>query len=146
MPASGALISAIGDPGGPLPRAPRSVAAERLRFARVVLDAGFPTDAVHAAYDALAAAIRGLAGLPSDAPHATLVAAIYRDLGPAGRVPQAAHGVLARLHDLTSLGTHGGAIDAGLAAQSVTEAEHWVQRVEADATPFSPEAELVAPN
>jgi len=112
----------------------------------VVLDAGFPIDAVHAAYEALAAAIRGLAELAPDAPHASLVAAIYRDLGPSGRVSQAAHGVLARLHDLTTMGAYGGAIDAALAAHSVTEAEHWVERMDSDAADAPPGPEIAAPN
>jgi hypothetical protein len=106
-----------------------ALASDRLRFARIVLEAGFPGDAVRAAYDALAAAIRALTDLPIDASHATLVAAIYRDLAPQGRVPPAAHAVLARLHDLTTLSAHNMQVDAVLAGHCVTEAEQWIARI-----------------
>ena len=71
-------------------RPPARAAHGRLKLARVVLEAGFPGDAVRAAYDGLAAAIAGLLESPPQAGHATLVAAMYRDLVPAGRLPQAA--------------------------------------------------------
>jgi hypothetical protein len=106
-----------------------SQAHDRLRLARVVLEAGFPADAVRAAYDALAKATAALldqAPLPG---HTALIAAVYRDLLPAGRMPAGAHAALATLHDLGSLEAHGVAVDPGLAAQAVTEAEAWVVRL-----------------
>jgi superfamily II DNA or RNA helicase len=110
---------------GPHPR----YAQNRLRLARVVLQAGFADDAVRACYEALAAAIRELLDDASDRGHAALVAAIYRDLLPTGRLPAAAHGVLARLHDLTSLQAQGVLVDPALARQAVLEAEEWVGRL-----------------
>lgn len=103
-------------------------ARERLRLARVVLDAGFPADAVRAAYDALAKAIASLLDEPPVG-HGALIAAIYRDLLPAGRLPQGAHAVLATLHDLSSLDALGVPVAPVLAAQAVADAEQWVERV-----------------
>jgi hypothetical protein len=113
-------------------------AQNRLRLARVVLDAGFHGDALRAAYDALASAIASLLdaplGLPPDAPraslHAALVAALYRELLPSGRLPPAAHAALARVHDLSALEAHGVAVDADLARSGVDEASSWVERLE----------------
>ncbi len=104
-------------------------AHDRLRLAKVVLDAGFPADATRAAYEALAHVIGASLedGLPTT--HEALVAAIYRDLLPAGRLAPTAPGVLARLHDLTLLEAHGVQIDASLAQDVVTEAEAWVDRL-----------------
>ena len=64
---------------------PRS--AERLRFARVVLDAGFAADAAAAAYDALASALSAAAGESRTLEHGALVARLYRDLVPRGMCP-----------------------------------------------------------
>ncbi|MBI5496270.1 MAG: DEAD/DEAH box helicase [Deltaproteobacteria bacterium] len=108
-------------------------ARERLRLARVVLDAGFPADSVRAAYEALATGIRALLPAPAGADHAGLVAAIYTDLMPAGKLAPPAHAALARLHDLTLLDAHGVAVDAALARASVTEAEEWLGRLESAA-------------
>jgi superfamily II DNA or RNA helicase len=119
-PVAGAL------PGG---AAPRERAANRLRLARVVLDAGFAGDAVRAAYEALAAAIAALLDGVVPVGHTALVAAIYRDLIPAGRLPHAAPGALARLHDLTALGTAGVDVDTELARGAVAEAEAWIARL-----------------
>ena len=108
----------------------RRRAEDRLRLAKVVLEAGFPADAARAAYDALAHAIAAL--LPEGqrpASHDALVAAIYRDLLPSGQLGPAAPGVLARLHDLTMLEAHGVELDASLAADVLGEAEGWVQRL-----------------
>lgn len=104
-------------------------AAERLRLARVVLEAGFPADAVRAAYDALAHAISTHLDDGRPATHEALVAAVYRDLLPAGRLAPAAPGVLARVHDLTLLELHGVDMDPQLAAAVVQEAEEWTGRL-----------------
>jgi hypothetical protein len=125
--AAAVVAAATGASGGP--SAPAARAQNRLRLARVVLDAGFPGDAVRAAYDALAAAVRGLAAAPVADGHAALVAAAYRELIPAGRLPAAAHAVLARLNDLASLEQHGVAVDEALARETVSEAEQWVARI-----------------
>ena len=109
--------------------ATRCRAANRLRLARVVLDAGFTGDAVRAAYEALAAAITSLLDGGAPAGHTALVAAIYRDLVPAGRLPHATPAALARLHDLTALESAGVDVDADLARGAVAEAESWVERI-----------------
>jgi hypothetical protein len=114
-------------PGAALADASR--AQNRLRLARIVLESGFPDDAVRAAYEALAAAIRGLLGGAAPGGHAALVAAIYRDLSPRGLLPSAAHAALARLHDLSGLEAQGVEVDTALAAESVSEAEAWVVRL-----------------
>ncbi len=101
----------------------------RLKLARVVLEAGFPGDAVRAAYEALAASISTLLEGPAPQGHAALVAQIYRDLLPAGRLAPAVPGALARLHDLTTLEAHGVEIDPQLAHEALEEAEHWVHRL-----------------
>jgi superfamily II DNA or RNA helicase len=119
-------------PAAPGPdQAAKAPARERLRFARVVLGAGFPADAARAAYEALAGAIIALFDKPPPAGHGALVAAIYRELLPAGRLPAAAHAALAMLHDVSSLEVHGVPVDGELAAGAVTEAEQWVERVSA---------------
>lgn len=112
-------------------------AEERLRLARVVLEAGFPADATRAAYEALARAIASLLDEPPAAGHGALVAAAYRELLPAGRLPAAAPAALAMLHDLCSLETHGVAVDAVLATRAVSEATEWVERL---STPAAQEA------
>lgn len=104
-------------------------AGNRLRLARVVLEAGFPGDAVRAAYDALAAAIASLVSGEATPSHAALVAVTYRDLVPSGRLPAAVPAALARLHDLTTLEAQGVDVDPALAAEAVGEAEAWVQRI-----------------
>ncbi|OYV97192.1 MAG: hypothetical protein B7Z68_04045 [Acidobacteria bacterium 21-70-11] len=104
-------------------------AGNRLRLARVVLDAGFPGDAIRAAYDALAAAIASLASVEATPSHAALVAMTYRNLVPSGRLPAAVPAALARLHDLTTLEVQGVDVDPALAADAVGEAEAWVQRI-----------------
>jgi hypothetical protein len=117
-----------GPASGPVARAGAGHALNRLALARVVLDAGFPADAVKAAYEALAAAIGGL--LNEAAPnHATLVAEIFRQLLPAGRLPSGAHATLARLHDLTLLEAHGVEVDAALAGAAVGEVGEWLARL-----------------
>lgn len=121
------------EPSAPVARLSRcgsGYARNRLALARVVLQAGFPADAVQAAYEALAAAIGGLLAEPP-AEHSSLVAAIFRELLPHGRLPVGAHGSLARLHDLTSLGAHGVEVDAALAQAAVLEAADWIARVAA---------------
>ena len=101
----------------------------RLKLARVVLEAGFPGDAVRAAYEALAASITSLMEGPAPQGHAALVAQVYRELLPAGRLATAVPGVLARLHDLTTLEAHGVEVDPELAQEALGEVEHWVQRL-----------------
>ena len=115
-------------PAAPSSAAPRR-ALDRMRLAQVVLEAGFPADAVKSAYDALAAAIGGL--LDGDCPptHEGLVAAIYRDLVPRGRLPLAAPGLLARLNDLASLGRMGVDVDPALAGEVLGEVQGWVGRL-----------------
>jgi superfamily II DNA or RNA helicase len=117
-----------GSASAPLKRAGASHALNRLALARVVLDAGFPADAVKAAYESLAAAIGGLL---SEAPlnHATLVAAIFRQLLPAGQLPSGAHATLARLHDLTLLEAQGVEVDPGFAGAAVVEVGEWLARL-----------------
>lgn len=104
-------------------------AQNRLRLARVVLDAGFFGDAVRAAYEALSAAVAGLADGARPEPHAALVAILYRDLLPSGKVPAAVPSVLARLHDLSSLEQLGVPVDPALAKGAVEEAEGWVSKI-----------------
>jgi superfamily II DNA or RNA helicase len=112
------------------PAPPRpSRAAGRLRFARVVLEAGFPADAARAAYDALAAAIAGRLDGPPPRDHGTLVAGIFRELLPSGRLPGAAHAALARLHDLAALEQHDVDVAPALAREALEEAESWVGRL-----------------
>jgi hypothetical protein len=106
-------------------------ARERLRLARVVLEAGFPADAARAAYEALARAIAALLREPPQPGHAALVAAVYRELLPAGRLPAGAHAALAMLHDLSLLDAQGVTIDAELATRAVEEAEQWIARLSA---------------
>jgi hypothetical protein len=114
-------------------------AHSRLALARVVLEAGFPGDAVKAAYEALAAAIGGLlAERPAE--HSSLVAAIFRELLPRGLLPAGAHGSLARLHDLTSLDAHGVEVETALAHAAVLEAAEWIARVAAPESAAPPKA------
>lgn len=104
-------------------------AHDRLRLAKVVLDAGFPADATRAAYDALAHAIGVKLAGGRPASHEVLVASVYQDLIPSGQLALDVPGVLARLHDLTMLESHGVDVDAALAASVLQEAEEWVARV-----------------
>ncbi|WP_437904751.1 DEAD/DEAH box helicase [Sorangium sp. So ce327] len=116
---------------GPRPPAAtaRKAAADRLRLARVVLDAGFAADAARAAYEALAGTIAGMLEGPAPESHAALIAGVYRDLVPAGGLPIEAHAVLARLHDLGALARAGVPLDAALARSAVDEATSWVERL-----------------
>ena len=88
------------------------------------------SDAVRAAYDALASAVRGLAKDPIGNTHDALVAAIYRELLPSGSLPVAAHTTLAMLRDLTSLEDHGVELEEQMARQAVEDARKWVDRLE----------------
>jgi hypothetical protein len=114
-------------PAAPPPKKPshapmdEAFARQRLRLAHVVLDAGFPGDAVRASYEALAAALRAKLDTPIDTQHAALVGAVYRTLLPSGQVPATLPGMLARLHDLTLLEEQGLAVDGALAAGVVEE-------------------------
>jgi superfamily II DNA/RNA helicase len=101
--------------------ADEAFARQRLRLAHVVLDAGFAGDAVRAAYEALAAALRAKLDTPIEAQHPVLVGAVYRTLLPSGQVPATLPGLLARLHDLTLLEAQGLEVDRGLAAGVVEE-------------------------
>ncbi|MGK3969018.1 DEAD/DEAH box helicase [Sorangium sp. So ce1667] len=111
---------------GPRATAARRAAEERLRLARVVLEAGFAADAARAAYEALAGTIAGMLEGPAPESHAALVTVVYRDLVPAGGLPVEAHAVLARLHDLGSLARAGVPLDAALARSAVDEAARWI--------------------
>jgi hypothetical protein len=117
-------------------------AYNRLKLARVVLEAGFTGDAVRAAYEALAAAIAALLDDGAPANHTALVASIYRDLVPKGLLAHAAPGVLARLHDLTALESAGVEVDAELARGAVADAEEWVTRLGPAVGAAEPTAEL----
>ena len=133
MASSEASPDAAASPAGPeaIPAPPRAEAPaqNRLRLARVVLDAGFFGDAVRAAYEALSAAVGGLADGARPEHHAGLVALVYRDLLPRGKVPAAVPAALARLHDLSTLEQLGVAVDSALAREAVAEAEAWVARI-----------------
>ncbi|WP_437997420.1 helicase-related protein [Sorangium sp. So ce185] len=107
-------------------------AAERLRLARVVLDAGFAADAARAAYEALAGTIAGMLQGPAPESHAALIAGVYRDLVPGGGLPVEAHAALARLHDLGTLARAGVPLDAALARSAVDEAATWIGRLEGE--------------
>jgi hypothetical protein len=109
-------------------------AHDRLRLARVVLDAGFAADAVRAASEALSTAIAALGEGVRAEDHAALVAFLYRELVPQGRVPAAVPGVLARLHDLTLLEGYGVEVDVSLARCAVDEANEWVCRLAPETT------------
>jgi hypothetical protein len=102
---------------------------ERLRLARLVLDAGFPADALRAAYQALAGSFEAMLAEPPQGGHAGLVAAIYRDLLPAGKAPVGALSTLSLLQDLTRLDEHGVDVDAVSARAAVDDAEGWVSRL-----------------
>lgn len=101
---------------------------DRLRLAKVVLAAGFPADAVRAAYDALAGLLRHLLGVEGALGHATLVARLYGELIPSGKVPMALHVALSRAHDLTLLDGEGVRLDSALAGEVVAEVESWLHR------------------
>jgi len=104
-------------------------ARNRLKLAAVVLEAGFPADAVRAAYEALASAIGGLLGDGMPRSHAALVAAVYRELLPTGRLAASAPAALARLHDLTSIDNEGVEVPEDLAREAVKEAGGWITRL-----------------
>ena len=95
----------------------------------MVLSAGFFGDAVRAAYEALSAAVAGLAEGARPEHHAALVALLYRDLLPSGKVHAAVPAVLARLHDLSTLEQLGVPVDPALAKGAVEEAEGWVSQI-----------------
>jgi superfamily II DNA or RNA helicase len=124
-----ALTSASASTGAP------AFALQRMRLAHVVLDAGFPADAVRAAYEAMAACLRNRLATPTpeQAGHTGLVAAVYRELLPAGLVPAAALALLARVHDLVAVAELGVDIDADVAASIVTDVREWVDRWDASA-------------
>jgi superfamily II DNA or RNA helicase len=119
----------------PLKRARRPAPDERLRLARVVLDAGFSADALKAAYQALAGSFEELLAEPPEGGHAGLVAAVYRELSPAGRAPVGALSTLSLLHDLARLDEHGVEVDAESAKAAVDDAERWIRRFTAAASP-----------
>jgi len=112
-------------PGSVAPRRAR----DRMRLAQVVLEAGFPGDAVKSAYEALAAAIGSLLAGACPTTHEGLVAAIYRDLVPGGKLPLAAPSLLARLNDLASLERMGVDVDPGLAGEALGEVRGWIERL-----------------
>jgi superfamily II DNA or RNA helicase len=120
-------------PLSPRPKQPshapadEAFARQRLRLAQVVLDAGFPGDAVRASYEALAAALRAKLDAPIEEQHAVLVGAVYRTLLPSGQVPATLPGMLARVHDLTLLEEQGLAVDGPLAAAVVEEVRTFLE-------------------
>ena len=96
---------------------------QRLRLARIVLEAGFPEDALKAAYQALAGTLVAKTDAPPPAGHAELVGILYRDLLPHGKAPLAAAGLLAKLHDLCGLEAQGIALPENLVAAAIEETE-----------------------
>ncbi|MBX3264294.1 MAG: hypothetical protein KF782_31775, partial [Labilithrix sp.] len=129
----------VGRPRSEAPerRATEAFARQRLRLAHVVLEAGFPGDAVRAAYEAVAASLRARLAAPIADGHPALVAAIYGELLPAGAIPSTLPAALARIHDLLLLEEHALPIDAGIAASAVEDARAWLERDDA----FAPRAE-----
>lgn len=115
--------------------APMNFARQRMRLAHVVLDAGFPSDAVRAAYETIAACLSSRLSSPEAAAegHAQLVAAVYRELVPAGLVPTAVLGLLARAHDLVAVAALGVEIDMGVATSVVTDVREWLERWDGEA-------------
>ncbi|WP_437632438.1 DEAD/DEAH box helicase [Sorangium sp. So ce854] len=129
-PATVGAAAGEAPPASPRPRAETArKAAERLRLARVVLDAGFAADAARAAYEALAGTVAGMLEGPAPESHAALIAAVYRDLVPGGGLPVEAHAALARLHDLGTLARAGVPLDVALARSAVDEAATWIGRL-----------------
>ena len=112
-------------------RATEAFARQRLRLAHVVLEAGFPGDAVRAAYEAMAASLRARLEAPIEEGHPALVAAVYRELLPSGAIPSTLPGVLAKIHDLSSLEEHGVPVDPTIAAGAVEDARAWLERDDA---------------
>ena len=106
------------------------VARNRLRLADVVLQAGFPNDAIRAAYEALSASLRSLLPNAIDDGHAPLVAALYRELVPSGRVNASIPSLFARLRDLMLLDGHAFAIEPSLATEAVRDVSAWITRAE----------------
>jgi superfamily II DNA or RNA helicase len=117
------------------PSTARRQPGDRLRLAEVVLAAGFPNDAVVAAYDALATALRELSPEPVPAGHGALVACVYRTLVPTGRVAAAVQPVLARAHDLASLREHDVGVAPEDAAALVDEVRAWLTSARAGSPP-----------
>ncbi len=109
-------------------RATEAFALQRLRLAHVVLAAGFPGDAVRAAYEALAASLRARLDEPVGEEHSALVASLYRDLFPSGSIPSTLPAVLAKVHDLAQLADQGVPVDQDVAAEVVEEARTWLER------------------
>lgn len=118
---------------GSVNRASMTFARQRMRLAEVVLGAGFPADAVRAAYEAVAASVRSLAKEPIAEGHVALVAAIYGALLPSGLLPSTIPGLVARVNDLALLEDHGVPVDAAIAAAAVADVKEWLDRVEKNA-------------
>ncbi|MEO7591405.1 MAG: hypothetical protein ABI134_09355, partial [Byssovorax sp.] len=130
LPAAALIASPEATAEAPPPPSRREAPAQnRLRLARVVLSAGFFGDAVRAAYEALSAAVAGLAEGARPEHHAALVVILYRDLLPSGKVPFAVPATLARLHDLSTLEQLGVPVDPALAKEAVEEAEGLVSQI-----------------
>lgn len=106
-------------------------AQQRLRLAHVVLQAGFPGDAVAAAYEAVAASLRSRLHEPAGDDHTSLIAAIHRELLPRGAIPMTVCATLSKIHDLAGVAELGQAVDATLAAECVEEARAWLERPDA---------------
>ena len=96
---------------------------QRLRLARIVLEAGFPEDALRAAYQALVGALVARTEGPPPAGHAGLVGLLYRDLLPHGLAPLGVAGLLAKLHDLCELDTQGITLPEALVVATLEETE-----------------------
>jgi hypothetical protein len=112
-------------------RATEAFALQRLRLAHVVLAAGFPGDAVRAAYEAVAASLRARLEETIEDGHAALIAAVYGELLPSGAIPSTLPGALARIHDLCSLEEQGLSVDPDIAASAVEDARAWLERDDA---------------
>jgi superfamily II DNA or RNA helicase len=112
-------------PHGTYPRSTpiRQRPDQRLKLARIMLSAGFPEDALKAAYQALVGALTAKVDDPPPAGHAELVGLLYRDLLPNGRAPLATAGLLAKLHDLCGLDAQGIALPESLVSAAIEETE-----------------------
>ena len=80
---------------------------------------------------AMAASLRARLDAPIEEGHPSLVAAVYRELLPSGAIPSTLPGVLAKIHDLSSLEEHGLPVDPTIAAGAVEDARAWLERDDA---------------
>ncbi len=138
--ASLAIAGLVGEPPAeePAPIAPLEEAPlekmdharQRLRLARIVLDAGYPGDAARAAYEALGASLRWLLPPGAGSGYGDLLDAVCMHLVPSGTVPASMSATLARVHDLAEAAERGEAIDHGLVGRAVDETAEWIDRAD----------------